>query len=56
LTHLPDLPPPDATATAAWIQRVLAGELPIPTPIATQVHHIVALAKRISHPSVESTT
>ncbi|HEX5784860.1 MAG TPA: DNA-binding protein YbiB [Burkholderiaceae bacterium] len=44
LATLPDLPPPDAEATAAWITRVLDGQLPVPEPIALQVRHIVQLA------------
>ena len=29
---------------AAWITRVLDGQLPVPEPIALQVQHIVQLA------------
>lgn len=41
LAQLPDLPGTDAAATAAYIQRVLRGELPVPTPLALQVQHIL---------------
>lgn len=38
LTQLPDLPTSfDATATAQYIQQVIAGELPLPEAIRTQV-------------------
>ena len=45
LAHLPQLPAPDASATAAWIASVLAGATPMPTPIAQQVQHLLALAR-----------
>ena len=46
LASLPELPLGTAPqATAAYIQRVLAGELPVPTPIATQVEQILLLTK-----------
>jgi anthranilate phosphoribosyltransferase len=46
LAHVPTLPTTDAEQTAAYIQAVLAGELPVPTPIALQVEHILqALAQ-----------
>ena len=41
LVQVPDLPASDAVATAAYIQRVLRGELPTPQPIALQVQHIL---------------
>ena len=41
LTQVPDLPGTEAAATAAYIQRVLRGELPVPTPLALQVQHIL---------------
>lgn len=42
LTHLPDLPQQfDAHTTAHYIQAVLDGKLPVPTPIAQQVKAIV---------------
>ncbi|OIQ65011.1 glycosyl transferase family protein [mine drainage metagenome] len=43
LSVLPDLPPPDAAATAQWIQSVLAGQVPVPAPLVQQVAHIVRL-------------
>ena len=41
LAQVPDLPGTDAAATAAYIRRVLAQELPVPAPIALQVQHIL---------------
>jgi anthranilate phosphoribosyltransferase len=41
LWQVPDLPGPDAAATAAYIQHVLRGELPVPQAIALQVQHIL---------------
>jgi len=41
LAQMPDLPSTDAAATAAYIQRVLRGELPVPQAIALQVQHIL---------------
>ncbi len=41
LTHLPELPALDAASTAAYMQRVLDGSLPVPAPIAQQVAHVV---------------
>ena len=42
LAALPDLPAQtDATSTAAYIQAVLDGALPVPAPIAQQVEHIL---------------
>ncbi len=41
LERLPDMPAIDASATAAYIQQVLAGERAVPEPIARQVHHIL---------------
>lgn len=44
LTALPELPTAiDAASTAAYIQSVLSGERPVPTPIAEQVAHILQL-------------
>ncbi len=41
LTALPDLPSQiDAASTAAYIRRVMAGDSPVPEPIALQVRHI----------------
>ena len=45
LAQLPDLPGTDPADTAAWIRRVLAGDAPVPPPIAQQVAHIVALTR-----------
>lgn len=47
LAALPDLPAPDAVATAQWIQAVLAGQVPVPEPIARQVDHLVQLCHSI---------
>jgi anthranilate phosphoribosyltransferase len=44
LSTLPDVPGTDPAVTAAYIQRVLAGDLPVPHPIALQVRHVCALA------------
>jgi len=44
LAQLPNLPAPDAAATAQWIARVMNGEIPVPEPIAQQVAHIVRLS------------
>jgi anthranilate phosphoribosyltransferase len=41
LVQVPDLPGIDAAATAAYIQRVLRGDLPVPQAIALQVQHIL---------------
>jgi len=41
LVQVPDLPSPEATATALYIQAVLNGERPVPTSIAVQVEHIL---------------
>jgi anthranilate phosphoribosyltransferase len=43
LAALPKLPEADAQATAHWIEAVLAGQVPVPEPIALQVAHIVQL-------------
>jgi anthranilate phosphoribosyltransferase len=43
LLSVPGLPLPDIDSTARWIQAVLSGHEPIPTPIALQVAHIVQL-------------
>ncbi len=44
LASLPDLPKTcDAQATAQYTQQVLAGEKPVPAPIAAQVEHILHL-------------
>jgi anthranilate phosphoribosyltransferase len=41
LVQVPELPSPDAMATAAYIQCVLRGEFPAPQAIALQVQHIL---------------
>ena len=47
--HLPELPEDkSAAATAAWIRLVLAGDVPVPDPIAQQVEHIVATSRAIA--------
>jgi anthranilate phosphoribosyltransferase len=45
LGQLPDLPSTEATATAAYIQRLLNGDLPVPAPIALQLRHIIKEVK-----------
>ncbi len=45
LASVPGLPAPDAAGTARWIQAVLDGREPVPTPIALQVAHIVQLSR-----------
>jgi len=47
LAQLPTLPAPDAASTATYIRAVLAGELPVPEPMARQVEHIVHLVRQI---------
>jgi anthranilate phosphoribosyltransferase len=46
LISLPGLPTLDAQSTATWIKAVLAGQEPIPAPIALQVAHIVRLSQQ----------
>jgi anthranilate phosphoribosyltransferase len=41
LTELPILPEIDPEATARYTIRVLRGDLPMPTPIAQQIQHIL---------------
>jgi anthranilate phosphoribosyltransferase len=41
VTDLPDLPDIDPVATASYTKRVLAGELPLPAPMAQQIQHIL---------------
>ncbi len=44
LTELPDLPKTtDAKSTALYIRQVMAGNLPVPEPIACQLAHILQL-------------
>jgi anthranilate phosphoribosyltransferase len=47
LESVPGLPAPDAQSTAAWIESVLAGQEPVPLPIARQLEHIVHLSHQI---------
>jgi anthranilate phosphoribosyltransferase len=41
LVQVPELPTPDASATAVYIEHVLQGLLPVPQAIALQVQHIL---------------
>ena len=41
LVQVPELPTPDAAATAVYIEHVLQGLLPVPQAIALQVQHIL---------------
>ena len=45
LASLPELPAPDAAATAAYIRGVMDGRLPVPAPIAAQVEQLLRLAQ-----------
>ena len=49
LVHaLPDLPPErDAATTAAWIARVLRGEVKVPETIADQVEQCLLVARAL---------
>ena len=48
LPTLPDLPKEfDAQTTAAYIQRVMAGDSPVPPSIARQVEHILRLSRQL---------
>ena len=48
LSNLPDLPKEfDADTTAAYIQRVMAGDSPVPPSIARQVEHILHLSTQL---------
>ncbi len=48
LTNLPDLPQTtDVAATASYIRRVMAGQQPVPEPIAQQVAHILHMVSSI---------
>lgn len=55
LAQLPALPATDASATAAWIRSVLAGDAPVPAPIALQAQHILALASTGANAPAPST-
>lgn len=51
LQHLPDLPKTcDAATTALYTQQVLAGERPVPEPLAAQVEHILHLMAQLQNP------
>ncbi len=45
LAQVPELPSLDAQATALYTQRVLAGELPVPSPMARQLECILQVVK-----------
>lgn len=45
IPHLPE--DKSAAATAAWIEAVLRGEVPVPDPIAQQVAHCSAVARQM---------
>jgi anthranilate phosphoribosyltransferase len=45
VTDLPELPGTAPDVTAAYIHAVLSGNQPLPVPIASQVEHILRLAK-----------
>lgn len=48
LDLVPGLPPTiDAASTAAWTQRVLAGQAPLPEALARQVAHIVRVCQQL---------
>ena len=54
LASLPELPTTvDTDSTARYIRAVLDGELPVPTPIALQVEHILREMQR--QPALETT-
>jgi anthranilate phosphoribosyltransferase len=46
LASVPGLPAIDVQSTATWIQAVLDGREPVPSPIALQVAHIVHLSQQ----------
>lgn len=48
LDALPTLPSLEASATAEYTRQVLAGALPVPASIATQVERVVALAQLLN--------
>ncbi|MEO6973793.1 MAG: DNA-binding protein YbiB [Rhodoferax sp.] len=48
LTTLPELPKTtDTASTTAYIQEVMAGQRPVPAPIARQVEHILHLVSQL---------
>jgi anthranilate phosphoribosyltransferase len=48
LIGLPELPALDAESTAGYIEAVLAGRKPVPTPITRQVSLLVSLRERMA--------
>jgi anthranilate phosphoribosyltransferase len=53
LASMPGLPKTvEAAATAAYIESVLAGNDPVPAPIARQVEHIADLIAQLAAPPV----
>lgn len=57
LAALPDLPKDiSAEATASYIRDVLNGRLPVPTPIALQVAHILQEVSRLATPETNRPT
>ncbi len=54
LTHLPELPAMDVASTAAYIGRVLSGDVPVPAPIARQIDHILHLVSAMSRPTLSA--
>ena len=56
LAALPDWPADNsAEATCAYIRAVLAGNTPVPSPIARQVAHIVQLVQKMQTTSLSNT-
>ena len=51
LAQVPSLPAVDASGTATYIRAVLNGSLPIPTPIALQVEHILRALEHHDSPA-----
>ncbi len=57
LTELPVLPRShDAATTALYVQSVVSGEKPAPTPLTTQVEALVRTLGAIEHPNVQEKT
>jgi anthranilate phosphoribosyltransferase len=52
LQQLPELPAPDAEATARYTQAVLDGALPVPAPIAAQLEHILHIRAQLNTPAL----
>lgn len=53
--ELPPLPASsDAATTATWIEQALAGEQPVPQPIAQQVEHCMQVARQLRTASIVS--